>query len=394
MRLFSEMQRDFLGLRAYSDSSYDYLNRSARLEMRRVRDLLEDWFSRYPAKGQEELAARFRSPETAAFESATFELYLHELLLCLGYQMEVHPRVSAEHDRHLDFLASDSSGSTFYLEATTATDDWWDDRGAGQRIATILDKINEMGSIKFYLQVRVIHAPSTSPSVRNMKKKLLDWMSGLDTDTILRLWDHGDYNEIPRFLWEDRSGKIEFCPIPKELIDRGDRSGRVIHIQSFGAKFLATSEVIRKAVRDKATRYGDMVIPYVIAVNASVVHLSGFDIMNALFGHETYVVPPRGSGQPIQRMRKPDGAWFGPQGPRNTGVSAVLLVEDLKPWAVAWREPCLYLNPFARRQCSGRILELTRAEMADGCLVHHEGIKPRGLFGLPSDWPGEIQISI
>ncbi|GEM_PF-3281641 len=54
------MNRDYTGPAFYAEPMFDYLNRSARLESERIRNLLEQWFKHFPSKAQDELRARFR----------------------------------------------------------------------------------------------------------------------------------------------------------------------------------------------------------------------------------------------------------------------------------------------------------------------------------------------
>jgi hypothetical protein len=56
------------------------------------------------------------------FPSAFFELFLHELLLRLGCNVEVHPDPGTGSSRRPDFLVTDPDGQQFFLEAVLATD--------------------------------------------------------------------------------------------------------------------------------------------------------------------------------------------------------------------------------------------------------------------------------
>lgn len=60
-KLFNRMNRDFTGPKLYAESIFDYLNRSARLEYKRIRTLLEQWFERFSSEVQDELRERIRS---------------------------------------------------------------------------------------------------------------------------------------------------------------------------------------------------------------------------------------------------------------------------------------------------------------------------------------------
>ena len=57
-------------------SDYEYLARTSKTEYVVVRNMLEDWFSNFPASGKSDLKARFQSPNRIGFQSAFFELFL------------------------------------------------------------------------------------------------------------------------------------------------------------------------------------------------------------------------------------------------------------------------------------------------------------------------------
>ena len=118
--LFDNISRNYKGPRGYSETIYEYLNRSARPSMERVRNLLEGWFSNYPSCAQNELRSRFHSSEDMQHQSAFFEIYLHALFSILGFQIEIHPEIPAQ-TTHPDFLMSKEERPFFYIEATLAS---------------------------------------------------------------------------------------------------------------------------------------------------------------------------------------------------------------------------------------------------------------------------------
>ena len=112
-------------------------------------------------------------------------------------------------------------------------------------------------------------------------------------------------------------------------------------------------ERIRDAVVRKGGRYGEICSPFVVAVNACVIHVDETDEMEALFGRETLVGNALRPEQDEVMVRLGNGAWRGPSGPRYTRVSAVLIVDTLKPWTVAVAPVRLYHNPWAAHPYHG-----------------------------------------
>ena len=78
--LFDDIPRSYKGPANRSEPSFDYLNRSARLDVDRVRHVFGEWFSHFPTAAQPDLCSRFRSKDDRQHLGTFFELYLHELL--------------------------------------------------------------------------------------------------------------------------------------------------------------------------------------------------------------------------------------------------------------------------------------------------------------------------
>lgn len=153
MKLFDDIKRKNMNPRQNSKSLFSYLNESARPTMQKIRSLLELWFSNYPEEEQLDLRNRFRSkkkddPHLGAF----FELCVHQLLLTLNYQLEIHPQSSKS--TRPDFLVTDSIGSKFYLEATVLIDPY-----KNKYLDMSFDTVNELNLLDYLFHVDVIEQP-------------------------------------------------------------------------------------------------------------------------------------------------------------------------------------------------------------------------------------------
>lgn len=150
-----------------------------------------------------------------------------------------------------------------------------------------------------------------------------------------------------------------------------------------------TTEAIRDAVRAKAGRYGDLGIPYVVAVNAlGQWLLDQHDIMGALFGQEAFYFDPENPGEP-EMTRQPDGAWFGKKGAQYTRVSAALIGGDITPWTAGARTPVVYHNPWAKHPCPDALGQLRSAHPENNTIKEREGLTGYDIFDLPNGWPVE-----
>lgn len=154
IKLFDDLPRTYEFPSGYSEPSFEYLNRSANDPIRKIRNVLEDWFSKYPELHQDELRTRFRSRKEHNHSSALFELWLHEVLFRLGCTAEVHPPLPHT-DRRPDFLVKPPSGLDFYLEAIHTTGASDDESKAQARLNTLYDSLNYLKSPNLFIKIDV-----------------------------------------------------------------------------------------------------------------------------------------------------------------------------------------------------------------------------------------------
>jgi hypothetical protein len=121
MSIFDDITRDDGGPPQQGEGLFTYLNRSNRPEAVRVRNLVDDWLSRYPIEHHDALVSRFRSNIDDQHRAAFFELFLHQFILRRGHKViAIEPKL-AHTTKSPDFLLKSADGSRYYLEAVTAT---------------------------------------------------------------------------------------------------------------------------------------------------------------------------------------------------------------------------------------------------------------------------------
>jgi hypothetical protein len=86
-------------------------------------------------------------------------------------------------------------------------------------------------------------------------------------------------------------------------------------------------------------------------------------------------------------VRKPDGVWSGPKGPRKKGLSAVLSTEQIDPWHFASRHARLIRNPWATTPLPPLALGIDEFNPVDGSFHKIKGATAGPIFSLPQDWP-------
>lgn len=113
------------------------------------------------------------------------------------------------------------------------------------------------------------------------------------------------------------------------------------------------------------------------------------DVAQALLGSEYFVVRWGLDGaKEAEERRKPDGAWFGPSGPRNTRVSAVLSTKGLSFWNLGEKRLTLWHHPRAARPLLGWPLDVDRYDPVGERMRRSAGRSIAELLDLPNGWPG------
>jgi len=386
MNLFDEnIDRSDTAPGSYSEPDFEYINRSGRFAAGAIRVLLEDWFSRYPKQSKDELRSRFRSRDNVQHLSAFFELYVHELLLVQGYEVEVHPELGAT-SRRPDFLAR-SNRQEVYVEAVVATNSSSQEASAEARLNQAYDALNKVTSPDFFVGIEVYGVPSTPVPQNELRKSVERFLQGLDPDSVNRTLRAGGLRTAPRKQFLHEGCTIEFFPIPKSPESRGKPGLRPLGMLGPGeAEFVDDTRALKNAIAAKAKRYGRLGKPFMVAVNAMSQHLDSIDIADALFGQESDLVFRDINRAGLAKAtRKMKGIWITEKGPINTRITAALVAWSLVPWSVHVRKPIVYYNPWAKYPCLDLLPGLTASFPVDNHLETREGKNPAELFNLPND---------
>lgn len=347
MTLFDLGTRTEMRFAEYREPEFAYLNQSARPGVCELRANLEEWFQHFPYNSQADLRSRFRHSSNNQHFGAFFELYVHELLTKMDYTVVAHP-VLADVSTHPDFLARNADGVEFYVEVTLAGIPAQTAQGATARTAQVYDILNRVDSPNFFLHLDVKGSPASPPPASKLRDGVQRWLATLDPDEISRKMQIDGLGSIPKFEWTHSGWEIVITPIAKTAEARSKTGIRPIGIVSPEAQWLRTDADLRAALEAKANKYGELKLPLLIAVNTLSAHCDDTDILNGLFGQEGIVFSLTQDGSIVKQSptRKRNGFWFGPKGPRNLGVSGVLIVSNLNAWSMGVRTPELFHNPW------------------------------------------------
>lgn len=379
--LFSDKDRINTCYKKDAEPCYSYLDSSARPELECIRKVMEAWFSQYPNAEKMDFLGRFKSKNDYTHISASFELYLHELMLRLGYIIKVHPSTNSGRGKSPDFLVSDGD-MQFYLEAVSISEKSDDEKSSDKRIAVVNDIINDIQQNNFFVDITTISGlPKTPPQATKLKNRIERWLSDLNPD-VVENEQKINPDSLPKLLFSHDGWEIEFTAIPRK---REFLNEPVICAKTGEAKWLNTQEKIRDAVKKKGSDYGELDLPLIVACSFEGLGLDNTAVHQALFGQEECAF---GSNRKPVMSRIPNGLWVSPNGPQYKRVSGVIIGYDIKPSTYGVRNLKLYVNPWATRGISGKILDLPHALVNGNRIIHNEGIHPRTILDLPKCFPG------
>jgi hypothetical protein len=243
-----------------------------------VRDVLEEWFAELPVAEQDGLRRRFQTGKYGEILSAFWQLYLHALLVRTGVTVTPHPPLAGT-EKKPDFLAVDGTGAGFNLEAAVVVESL-EKAARGRVLAAIWDQINLVPSPRFWLRVYLDAEGAKPPAAARLRPFLADWLATLDYDRAVELAQAKRFGELPHREWEAGGWKLRFMVLPKVPSDRGPTIGMY---PTEGGVFDPRSDVL-PTLKKKASRYGRLDRPYVIAVLCDNVVANDTDIEAALYG--------------------------------------------------------------------------------------------------------------
>lgn len=386
--LFSRFERTDESPKRWGESSFAWLDRSARPEVEILRNQLEEWVNTYPDGEVDDLVGRFCSSADSQHEGALFELLLHELLISLNCSLEVHPEVDGTEARP-DFLVTDPDGRRFFLEATICMDRSAADVAAENRLADLRDGLDRISDQRFLFDLRWEGVPEQPVSARRIHDEVERDLRDLDHADVRERFEAVGWHSLPEWNYQFGEFRIRLIAIPRPPHRLGHERAQAVGMSSGGARMLATGQSIRDAIQRKAGGYGELSLPFVVAVNVLGEYPPDMiDVWNALLGREAVEVRLYDDGSTQEDLtRLPDGVWAGPDGPIYTRLSAVLVGMPLRPWNLHSAGVHLIPNPWAARPYDGALERLPRWVAQDGNFEPVDGTSVGSLLDLPDDWP-------
>lgn len=358
--LFEPKTRTNMKFKNHTQPTYDFYDSSAKPQFVKVRERLNRWFVNYPTEAQQELKSRFIN---SSFEDAYFELFIHELFRKQGFKLEAHPIVPNT-SKTPDFLAYNDE-VRFYIEAKVVSGRSDDEEAKIRKQNYFYDQIAKIRSANFYLAIDDLEIKTADqPRANKIIKELSSFLESHKPDAVDEILKDQRLELLPSIQVEDEKIFLKVSLLPKSANHRIS-SQSPIGVYPGKSGFPNTPMHLKRAILNKAGRYGVPDLPYLICINCtSDFGLDWGDVSNTLFGQEQYEILTNGDESFSRMSRADDGLFFNKEGNHNTRVSGVFISEVYQSnlhVAKHW----LIKNPHAKKELPSNHIRLSRIEIVD-----------------------------
>lgn len=316
--------------RAHQEPAYAFLDRAAGARWERLRAELDGWFARLPAAARADLRNRFAHDAELDHAGAFWELWVHEAHRRRGFDVTVNIGCEAG-ERRQDFALA-RGRERCWLEATVVGGDSplsFTERRLDEQLRDILATVR---APRFSLALEVVRYGACSPGRRRIVPPLERWLGGFDVRELRARRAAGEPPPVKRLAFDDFVIDVEAIA----LDDAAARPSGCAQLVPRGAGRGSVNDVrpLRRKIKKKAARYGELDRPYLLAVLALGDAVRELDVEHALLGASA----------------RDHAVWHGPAGPCNTRLSGVLVARGLRstdPFGAAGAAPALWRNPWA-----------------------------------------------
>ncbi|MFC4859269.1 hypothetical protein [Actinophytocola glycyrrhizae] len=260
------------------------------------------------------------------------------MLLGSGCTVEIEQALGSR-GKNPDFLVTQGD-EQFVIEAI------WTTQRVGDITHSVLtpsliDAIDSVPSPDFFLSVLINKSGSVAPPLKRLKAGLTRWLADLDPDRVLA--DQDQHNvALPTHTWQETGWSISFQAIPRSPDRRGIPSSKTAVMYPEMAWLSGRSDLVFNAVKKKGKKYGELSLPFIVAVGHATPFPEDEDIEASLYGSAVEYTRP-GSASTFSRL--PDGYWTTPHNDGHGRVSGVLIANNPGPWNWAKKTPVLWQSP-------------------------------------------------
>ncbi len=263
MKLFEDKLRDNYKRAETGENLYNYYDNNQQAKIVQVREILNQWFENYPKEHRSDLVSNFRN----SFHDAFYELFIHETFFRQGYILEPHPVLSNSTKRP-DFLAKKGS-EEFYVEATTISYLSEAEIKKENFKQNFIDELNKMVSPNFWLGLKELEFKKTNfPKVSTLRKRFEQKLTEINPTDI-------ENRERNSLLTHDLKFEDDNLKVVVTLFLKSETAKNASDFRTIGVQFSPVTiknanqdpDKILKNLKDKAGRYGELKMPFIICLN-------------------------------------------------------------------------------------------------------------------------------
>lgn len=389
--MFSDHNRNDDRIKQQEETHFEFLDRCSWESTAQIRVLISNCLSNYPEEHRSEIEARIQSRRE--FNSATFELLLHELLIRQGFFLEIHPELPNGSKKRPDYLAKDSKGIEFYVEAVLASQDNElsdSDIAIKQRV---IDQLHNNSHPDFGVFIDSNGNPDSAPRGKQFVRQVIAWLNTLDYETLRDQLENREFDAIPSSEWNLNGWQINLKAYPFAKDARSKGHGLVATYNDGEATWVNSWTPLRNAIRMKGSRYGQLDKPLIVAVNFQSGYLNIIDEFQALYGQELVVISnDEASAKPTLKYDN-NGAWNGRSGPEGTRVSGAWFFNNLLPYTASNAGQRLHLNPWADLSVPSSLLDFPHTYLENQQIQEVSGKTIAEIMDLPPNWPEPANLT-
>lgn len=373
---FEERERNDTTRRLPEESSYEYLNRAKGSVFTWTRKIIEDFLQKYPMEEKPRIIKDLKSKEDYDFLSAFFEIYLYNLMLCLGAnEIVIHPSLPSGNTKP-DFLIKFPNSCEFYLEAKLIYQSplMSKNKKLLTQLKAEIDKAFKGTRYNFHIHA-VQGEMDNSLSFRKISQDLFSWVQTLHRKKIIRV--QYKKSKPPKKTIGNQKWSIE---IEAFIL----RKGKTVQESAIQLAFFDPSGGNNpyKIISQKVKHYKDIDKPFIMAINdISIWSIDYHYLFNLLFGQESMTFYQ--NNKQSQWTRLANGLWTKP-GCKHKRLSAILFTGGLMPYNCSDKDIVLIHHPEATHKLTDSPLhQLTHWLVEDNNLKKIAGAHPSALLNLP-----------
>lgn len=315
--LFPIKERKDLTEPTHKETELEFLERYGRPDIELRRQILNSWFSNYPKNSRKELFSRLEK----SFSTAIYELFIHELFIQQGFELEVHPALPNS-QKHPDFLAK-KDGVEFYIEASEAKKSTPQQIGIEKKTQTLYDSINKTKSPFFFIKLTECKFKSNKqPKGKTIRLFLEERIKKYSIEDVR--------NSISQ---KQKQIKIEYDDNDISLtISLWPKSEEIYHQQNINPigiypaeSYISPTESIKNAIEKKENRYGALDKPLILCINTGDGFVDDKTVQDILFGPLKATWTQNEKDISHKDMRLWEGVFGSPTQPKCVKSSGILI---------------------------------------------------------------------